>query len=588
MATRGSKSVVLAPHLTLKWSWEVKSRDVANKLTTVNWKAEVIADESGSITSYTSVPWTFRAFHVASNTTLETDSGSAYMKVEANGTKEIASGSFDVATNCSYKFELDHGTLATVLGKLPTNQYVESSFVLDAYPQGVAILSAPKFTDEENPVLKYSIDSSEVTEVTGKMQIGYTTIATRTLPISTSGEYTFELTEAERNAIRNKVTDSNYADVTFTVSVKLYNQTLSDSLDGQVQIVNAAAVLNPSYTINGGYTYILAEQNSISVAANATAQKGATIKSYLITCGNKQIKAASGTFTNISSNIISFTVTDSRGIQSATSLTLDMIPYVKLSCNIESTNPVENADGTITVTFNVSGAFYEGDFRDGGSGNALSLYYRYKLNDSYEDWEWVNSDNVNVSNNSYSFSLSRTVQPTHQITIEVQAQDNINTVTATLVSKELLPIFDWSRSDFNFNVPVYIKGNEVPYIVDSGTTTHYPNGTFYWRKWSDGSSEFWGRTSFSKSFKDNNWGSLSTTGEISESNISFPTGLFTVTPVIVAQLLTGATGGILMSAGNGVDSSKSNTGEYEIARGNYPGTSSFTFTISYMVRGRWK
>lgn len=586
MATRGSKSVLLTSGITLKWSWEVKSRNIANKLTTVDWKAEVIADENSSITSYTSVPWTFRAFHIASNTTLEEDSGSAYMKVEANGTKEIASGSFDVATSCSYKFELDHGTLATVLGQLPSKQYVEGGFALDAYPQGVVILSAPKFTDEENPVLKYSIDSSEATDITAKLKVGTYTV---TRSIATAGnEYTFVLTNDERDKIRAQVTDSIYADATFTVSVKLYNQTLSDSLDGQVQIVNAAAVLNPTYTINGGYTYILAEQNSIGVAANATPQKGATIKSYLITCGTKQIKAASGTFTNISSNIISFTVTDSRGIQSSASLTLDMIPYVKLSCNIESTNPVENADGSITVTFNVSGAFYEGDFRDGGSGNALTLYYRYKLNDSYEDWEWVNSDDVDVSNNSYSFSLSRTVQPTHQITIEVQAQDNINTVTATLVSKELLPIFDWSREDFNFNVPVYIKGYEVPYIVDSGTTTHYPNGTFYWRKWSDGTSEFWGRTSFGKSFKDNNWGSLSTTGEISESDVDFPAGLFTVTPVITAQLLTGATGGILMSAGNGVDASKSSTGEYEIARGTYPGTSSFTFTISYMVRGRWK
>ena len=586
MATRGSKSVLLTSGITLKWSWEVKSRNIANKVTTVDWKAEVIADENSSITSYTSVPWTFRAYHIESNTTLETDSGSAYMKVEANGTKEIASGSYDVQTNCSIRFELNADTLASVLGQLPIKQYVEGSFALDAYPQGVVILSAPKFTDEENPVLKYSIDSSEATDITAKLKVGTYTV-TRTIT-SPTGEYTFELTNDERTAIRNKVTDSIYADVTFTVSVKLYNQTLSDSLDGQVQIVNADPVLAPTYTINSNYTYILAEQNSIGVAANATAQKGATIKSYLITCGTKQIKAASGTFTNISSNIISFTAIDSRGYQSSTSLTLDMIPYVKLSCNIESTNPVENADGTITVTFNVSGAFYEGDFRDGGSGNALSLYYRYKLNDSYEDWEWVNSDDVTVKNNSYSFSLSRTVQPTHQITLEVQAQDNINTVTATLVSKELMPIFDWSRSDFNFNVPVYIKGYEVPYIVDSGTHTHYPNGTFYWRKWSDGTSEFWGRTSFSKSFQNGNWGSLSTTGAIAESDIDFPSGLFTVTPAIIAQLLTGATGAILMSAGNGIDASASSTGEYEIARGSYPGTSSFSFTISYIVKGRWK
>lgn len=582
MATRGSKSVLLTSGITLKWSWEVKSRNVVSKVTTVDWKAEVIADENSSITSYTSVPWTFRAYHIESNTTLETDSGSAYMKVEANGTKEIASGSYDVATNCSIRFELNGDGLASVLGKLPTNNYVEGSFALDAYPQGVVILSAPKFTDEENPVLKYSIDSSEATDITAKLKVGTYTV---TRSIATAGsEYTFVLTDEERTAIRNKVTDSNYATATFTISVKLYNQTLSDSLDGQVQIVNAAAVLNPTYTSNSQYTYILAEQNSISVAANATAQKGATIKSYLITCGNKQIKAASGTFTNISSNIISFTVTDSRGIQSSTSLTVDMIPYVKLSCNIESTNPVENADGTITVTFNVSGAFYEGDFRDGGSGNALSLYYRYKLNDSYEDWEWVNSDDVDVSNNSYSFSLSRTVQPTHQITIDVQAQDNINTVTATLVSKELMPIFDWSRSDFNFNVPVYIKGLEVPTIVEVGSFTHHTS-TFRYRKWSDGVAEIWGRVSVTENVQTT-WGGMYTTGRIDESNVSYPF-TFVERPSVVAQLECKYTGGILMVSGDSsTPASSSNTGTYEIVRAS--AITGASYTICYDIKGRWK
>lgn len=583
MASKGSKSTILAPHLTLKWSWEVKSRDIANKLTTVSWKAEVVADDSGSITSYTSVPWTFTAFHIASNTTLEEDSGSGSLRVNANETKQIASGTFEVASSCSIRFDLDHGTLANVLGQLPYNQYIEGGFSLDAYPQGVVILTAPKFTDEENPVLKYSLDTDEATDITAKLKVGTYTV-TRAIADPT-GEYTFVLTNDERDGIRNQVKNSITEDATFTISIKLYNQTLSDSLDGQVQIVNAAPVLAPTYT--SATPNILAEQNSISVAANATAQKGATIKSYLITCGTKQIKAASGTFTDISSNIINFTAIDSRGYQSTATLTLDMIPYVKPTCNIESTNPVDNDNGTLTVTFNISGAFYEGNFND-GTTNALTLKYRATIDNTTGDWITFGSTDVDIDRNSYETSVSFILQPTQQISIEVQAQDNINTITATMVSKELMPVFDWSSTDFNFNVPVYINKKEVPTIVGSGTFTTIPNGTFTWRKWSDGTSECWGRVSFSCSFQDGNWGGLSTTGAIAESEVSLPAGLFISTPHIVAQLLARSKGGILMPHdGSGVSASATTTGSYEIVRGNYI-SSSNAFTICYNIKGNWK
>ena len=582
MATRGSKSVTLAPHLTLKWSWETKSRNIVSKVTTISWKAEVIADESGSIKSFTSIPWAIVGTYIPTNTTLVSESGTGYLQVDANETRQIASGTFDVATSCSFRFTLDYDALNTLLGYLATNNYIEGSFALDPYPQGIVILSAPNFTDEGNPVIKYSIDSDAVTDITAKLKVGTYTV-TRT--IDASGEYTFALTEAERNGIRGQVTKSIYGDATFTVSARLYNQSISDSLTSQVEIINAAPVLAPTYAINGNYTYILAEQNSINVACNATPLKGATIVSYSIICGSKQIKAATGTFTDISSNIISFTATDSRGIQSGTSLTVDMIPYVKLTCNIESTNPVNNDNGTLTATFNISGAFYQGGFNDGGSGNALSLYYRTTIDGSTGSWEWVNSDDVTVKNNSYLFSIPVTVESGQQLNIEVQAQDNINTVTASLVSKELMPIFDWDRTDFNFNVPVYIKGNEVPTIVESGT---FNSGKFYYRKWSDGTAECWGSVSFETAFNVS-WGSLGTSGAVNATNVDISYVGFIETPSIIAQLRTRSVGAMLMVPGGntGTSSSKTNTGVYELVRGATTSAIS-AFTLCYIIKGRWK
>ena len=583
MANRGSKSVILAPHLTLKWSWEVDSRDIANKVTSVAWKAEVIADESGSISSYTSIPWTLVGRDIEANTVLVNTNGSGYLRVGANETRQIANGKFDVKSSCNITFTLDYDSLNALLGQLATNNKVEGSFALDPYPQGVVILSAPRFTDESNPVVKYSIDSADATDITAKIKVGtYTLSRTITNP---TGEYTFELTSAERDSIRNQVTKSIYGTATFTISIKLYGKTISDTLEGQVEIVNAEPVLAPTYTSNSQYTYILAEQNSINVACNATARKGATIVSYSITCGSKQIKAASGTFTDISSNIISFTATDSRGIQSGTSLTVDMIPYKRLTCNIESTNPIDNDNGTVTVTFNVSGAFYEGDFNDGGSGNALSLYYRANIDGGTGEWTWINSDNVTVKDNSYTTAVAFTLQQTQQITLDVQAQDNINTVTASMVSKELMPVFDWDKTDFNFNVPVYIKGYEVPTIVAAGT---FNNGKFYYRKWSDGTAECWGSVSFETAFNVS-WGSLGTSGAVNATNVDISAVGFIETPSIIAQLRTRSVGAMLMVPGGSTatSSSKTNTGVYELVRGATTSAIS-AFTLCYTIKGRWK
>ena len=581
MANRGSKSVKLTAHNNLVWSWEISCRDITNKTTTVAWKAEITADESGAIESYESVAWSFRAYTIATNQTWTTNTGSGYLAVGNNETAEIASGSFNLPNNCSYRFELSEDVWKA-LGQLPSVRYVEGGLTLDPYPQGVVILGAPKFNDEQNPTLRYSIDSPQATDISATLQVGSYSITRRIA--SATGSYTFELSDTERNNIRKQVTDSIYGDAEFTINISLYGQALSDTITGRIEIVNAEPIVSPTYTINGDYTYILAEQNSIAVKANATSKKYATIKSYIITCGNKQIKAASGTFTDISSDTINFTVIDSRGIQSAASVTLDMIPYLKPTVVLESTNPVDNDNGTVTVRFNISGAFYNGSFRDGGSGNALTLNYRTKIDGTYSEWTWLDKS---ISGNSYATSLSYTLRPTQQITLEVEAQDNINTVTATLVSKQLQPIFDWSSTDFAFNVPVYIQGHEVPTIVASGSFTHTPNGTFYWRRWSDGTAECWGSTSFTTAIQTVWVGGMHTSGAISSSEINLSPVGFNATPNIVAQLRTRSTGAWLMVPGGTTAASKSSTGMYELVRPAAYSTQS-QYTICYDIKGRWK
>ena len=79
-----------------------------------------------------------------------------------------------------------------------------------------------------------------------------------------------------------------------------------------------------------------------------------------------------------------------------------------------------------------------------------------------------------------------------------------------------------------------------------------------------------------------------TSGAITGSNISFPSGLFVETPVVNASLLVRSAGGILMApegAGDNI-ASTTQTGVYEIARGT--SLSNAAYTINYNVKGKWK
>lgn len=572
MASSGSKSTVFSGN-TLRWSWEVASLSPDTQEATISWKAEIIASSSVSYKGYTLDVMDYDK--VQGNTYTGSIGGS----VSAGVTKQIATGTFVVGhTTAAYGRTSADFTIVVS----NTNIRVSCSFTLDSPVRGAKILSAPNFTDEQNPTIEYSLDYLSVTSVTGQIIVGDYTLS-RTIPIAKTGSYTFSLTSTERTAIRNRITTSNSGTAKFKLITKASGVDLTHEQSRTVTIVNAAPILAPSYTNNTGYTYILASNNSITVKVNATAQKGATIVSQSIVCGNQQINSGTGTLTNISSNQVQVTATDSRGNQTATSLTIDMIGYIDLTCNIETTNPIRNANGTITATFKISGAFYNGSFNDGGSGNALSLHYRTTIDGDTGDWEWFSGT---ISGNKYTATLTFTVVSGQSLSLEVYAQDNIKTVTASSINKGMLPTFDWSRDDFNFNVPVTIEGCTVPYIVASGG--FYSNGDFYWRKWSDGTSELWGECSFSTAF-NTAWGSLYTSGAISASNISFPSGLFNATPAIVAQLRTRSTGAFLMvPGGSGSNiSSSTNTGPYELVRPAQYSTTS-AFTICYNIKGRWK
>lgn len=585
MAIDGYKSVQFTNYDTLKWSWEVKSLDPAKQEATIYWKADIISGEYGEIQSTGTKAWTMNVMDY-DKVKSSSYNGTSYIAIGNNETKTIASGTFVIGhtssaygrTTVDFSINID----ITFGGKSVGTVAVSCGFRLDAPPSGAMIVSAANFTDEENPSFTYTCDYLVADSLQVTLNVnGYT--ITRSIPIVSSGQYTIELRDDERNALRNATPNAVTYSATYTLKTKYGSNTLSNAQSKTFTIVNSFPAVNPVITNDRDTNFILSHDNELTLTPNIEVKKGASIKSWYVSYDGKQ--SNNGKLYDVASSPVTLTVIDSRGLVTIRDIAVDLIPYVELTCVVASSKSKIKSDNTVDITFNISGQFYNGSFNDGGSGNAVTLEYRYKVNSgSWTSYEW---HSIDVSGNKWSTSITFNQPYSNSITLEAKVNDTYSQVIATSEDTKVRPVFDWSNSDFNFNVPVTVMGTPMAYIVDQGSFTHTPNGTFYWRKWSDGTSELWGQHSFSCTF-GTQWGNLYTSSAQSTTNIKFPTGLFTETPSIVAQLRTRDTGAFLMVPGGNTatSSSSTQTGVYELVRPAYYGTNS-NFTICYNVKGRW-
>lgn len=202
-------------------------------------------------------------------------------------------------------------------------------------PTGATILTAPNFTDEQNPTITYtnpagaSVTSLEACiSLTGsKDDVAYRAIS------KTGTSYTFTLTEAERNVLRN-ATAENTRTVFFYVKTVVDGVTFHSSLAKTLSIWNASPDFDDSqisYTdtnhilriisgVASNDQKIVQNKSSLSVTfGSAVGKKGATIKKYTLELnGVKKTATTSGTVSfgviNSSQNLtLVMSVEDSRG-----------------------------------------------------------------------------------------------------------------------------------------------------------------------------------------------------------------------------------------------------------------------------------
>lgn len=241
---------------------------------------------------------------------------------------------------------------------------------------------------------------------------------------------------------------------TFTVSAK--EELCKPEMQVTVMDVNPDTL-----SLTGDAQQFIRYHSSVGCEVQTQGQKGATVQE--VTVSGVPISGTEHIVEKIENNVLTFRCKDSRGYVSQEDVQLNLIPYVRLTCNVVG----GRIDASGNAPLSLKGSFYTGNF--GEAENLLSVTYRL---DGGEEIPLT----VPLGENSYQMDtvLSGLDYETSYI-LTVTVSDSLETVTKEVVIYPGGPVFDWGKTDFQFHVPVGVDGD---LSVGGNITSSCVNGCY--------------------------------------------------------------------------------------------------------------
>ena len=333
-----------------------------------------------------------------------------------------------------------------------------ASWSLPTIARGATVTSAPDFNDTQNPTIQYTNPAgNNVTSLQACIadSAGQNIYAAYRDISKTGSSYTFNLTDAERNALRSAAANSNTLPVRFYIKTVIGGTTLYSNVQKTLSIINANPTFTASYqdtnsaivAVTGNDQLIVQGKSTLAVKiTNAAALKGAALRTATCvlngTTYSGNISGSSYTFNigalDISSNATAtVTVADSRGNTTSQNLTIQMIAYFAPSAII--TYERQNNYYTPT-TVNV-----DANYASVNGANSVTIKVRYKKTTTSTWSSYVTfQDNVSQTlqlDNEYAWDLQTVIT------------DLYSTVTYNMVVSRGMPIvyFDRLKNSTGFN-----------------------------------------------------------------------------------------------------------------------------------------
>lgn len=383
----------------------------------------------------------------------------------------------DITLSCYYAFKSTGDSYTPSNG---TNRTVSVTATLSAIPRASIINTFRGNDIEGNFSVTYTSYSSTFTN---KLRISIPNVKTlETFDNYKSGENVY-LSNANVQYLFDYMQDSPTVDLSAVIETWNGNTKLGESealtntcsVDNALPIITASVIdsNDATYALTGNRETLIKYYSNAKATMSAEAQKGAAINEdlYIIRNGVNTGYGTEHTFENVESNEFIFTAEDSRGGVGRASVTLPMVEYTKLTCNIANNRP--DALGNMTVA--CTGDFFNNSF--GKVENTLTVQYRYTIYGVPFKDDWTNMS-VTKNGNSYYASADFVIPDFSQQTFysfETRAIDELDTVLSNESSVKSIPIFHWGENDFVFEVPVTfnagINDSGVSGISDDGDQT---------------------------------------------------------------------------------------------------------------------
>ena len=398
--------------------------------------------------------------------------GTGYVDIDAtDGTSK----------SVTIKAEYTHGSASQ--SYTPSANETDSysgSHTLSAIIRKAQFTAADDFNDEGNPTITYKNDASSVTTaVQACISLDGTnaSVPYRDVTIS-GGTYTFNLTDAERNTLRNGCTTANSKTIYFLLKSTVGSNNFTDSIAKTLTIVNATPTATwtsatetdvdilASTVANQGV--FLKGVSDVQMQVTPSLKKGATLSSIKFTHNGANITSNPATFSNIQNNSFSCVVTDSRGNQVTLSKTVSLVDYTILNIAELDVHRDTTSDPTkIVMSARIS--YFNNSFTS-SIVNGATLTLKNSAGTTKTITNYTLSGNTIVINEiDTGFILAEASTDTYTLTV----QDKVLKTSSSKNVSLLIPTFEMGEHDVQVNGDLYIasatRTNPVNVLSAIGT-----------------------------------------------------------------------------------------------------------------------
>lgn len=218
-----------------------------------------------------------------------------------------------------------------------------------------------------------------------------------------------------------------------------------------------------SKTLTGGTTKLIRYVSTARATITATAKNSATISRRTV---NGQTLTSTKDFTKVETGSFVFFATDSRGYTNSKTETPPIVQYIPLTLAPAVVRLTPTGD---TVKVTVKGNYWSGNF--GAVSNALTLSVQYKeVGGTFGTAVAISSPTISGTAYTGSIQVSD-IDYQKSYVFRIIAKDKTTTLTQDIDISQGVPVFDWGKNDFRFNVPVNAKDINCSGILTLSKTT---------------------------------------------------------------------------------------------------------------------